>query len=58
MGYQNPPYLIVGTNVSIIQPKWVPLNVEFQMFDVEDGWHWSDKHTFIFGRQLAGSIID
>jgi hypothetical protein len=57
IGEADPTCVVVGVDVSMIQPIWVPTNVIFEIFDVEARWERSRKQRFIFGRQLAGSII-
>jgi hypothetical protein len=58
IGDADPTCVVIGVDISMIQPIWVPTNVTFEIFDVEAEWEWSQNHRFIFGRQLAGSIID
>lgn len=51
---------VTGTDLSPIQPSWVPPNVKFMVDDVEDEWPWGSEHQFDFihGRGMAGSIKD
>jgi len=51
---------VTGTDLSPIQPSWVPPNLMFMVDDVEDEWHWppQGKFDFIHGRGMAGSIKD
>ena len=60
IGDADPTCVVIGVDISMIQPTWVPPNVSFEIFDVEAQWEWSEdlRFRFIFGRQLAGSIID
>jgi len=58
IGDADPTCVVIGVDISMIQPIWVPPNVAFEIFDVEAQWEWSEDRRFIFGRQLAGSIID
>lgn len=50
--------LVVGTDLSPIQPTWVPPNVQYQIADIEDDWTWNHKQNFIFLRQLALCVVD
>ena len=49
---------VVGTDLSPIQPSWIPPNVKFVIDDVEDDWLFSahEQFDFIHGRGMAGSI--
>ena len=58
IGDTDPTCVVTGVDISMIQPIWVPPNVAFEIFDVEAPWQWSEDRRFIFGRQLAGWIID
>ncbi|RQM04831.1 hypothetical protein DH86_00003914, partial [Scytalidium sp. 3C] len=51
---------VVGTDLSPIQPMWVPPNCRFYVDDVESDWtyHDSEAFDFIHGRGMAGSIKD
>lgn len=51
---------IIGTDLSAIQPSWVPPNCKFYVDDVESDWTWSpdQKFDFIHGRGMAGGIGD
>jgi hypothetical protein len=50
----------VGTDLSPIQPTWVPPNVKFYVDDCESAWTYSPSEAFdyIHGRAMAGSITD
>ncbi|OHE95150.1 methyltransferase domain-containing protein [Colletotrichum orchidophilum] len=50
--------LIIGVDLSPIQPPFVPPNVTFYIDDLEDDWTYSYKFDFVFGRMLTGSIAD
>ncbi|EXJ82332.1 hypothetical protein A1O3_06145 [Capronia epimyces CBS 606.96] len=54
----HPTCLVTGVDISEIQPVWVPPNLGFELFDVESPWTWSHPYTFIFARQLGGSIVN
>ena len=51
---------VLGTDLSPIQPGWVPPNLKFMVDDVEDEWPFPSnaKFDFIHGRGMAGSIRD
>ncbi|KAL2004052.1 hypothetical protein VTN02DRAFT_557 [Thermoascus thermophilus] len=51
---------VIGTDLSAIQPSWVPPNCKFYVDDVESDWTWSpdQKFDFIHGRGMAGGIGD
>ncbi|KAJ4328937.1 hypothetical protein N0V84_000506 [Fusarium piperis] len=49
----------VGTEISPIQPSWVPPNLEFQMDDCTQEWTFGENSfDFVHIRWLFGSIID
>ena len=50
--------MIVGTDLSAIQPTFVPPNVQFEIDDCEQEWMYSQPFDFIHMRALAGSIAD
>ncbi len=51
---------VIGTDLSPIQPSWVPQNCRFYVDDVESEWpHRPDEEfDFIHGRGMGGSIKD
>jgi SAM-dependent methyltransferase len=55
-----PDAVVIGTDLSPIQPGWVPPNCKFYVEDAESDWVYSpDEHfDFIHGRGLCGSISD
>ncbi|CAI4213956.1 unnamed protein product [Parascedosporium putredinis] len=56
---QFPSARIIGTDISPIQPGWVPPNCEFHIDDVHLDWTWpSDHFDYIHIRDLYGSIDD
>ena len=61
-GDEFPSAQVIGTDLSPIQPDWVPPNVKFYVDDVESDWVDADGrdtgHDFIYGRAMAGSIRD
>ncbi|CZS88133.1 related to TAM domain methyltransferase [Rhynchosporium graminicola] len=54
---QFPSAHVVGTDLSPIQPGWVPPNLEFEVDDMEDVWR-HKPFSFIHLRCLAGSLKD
>lgn len=48
----------MGTDLSPIQPGWVPPNVQFFIDDAESEWTFQHKFDYIHVRGLAGSIQD
>jgi hypothetical protein len=56
---QFPSAHVIGTDISPIQPPWVPPNCEFQMDDAQLEWTWPEAHfDYIHVRDLYGSIGD
>lgn len=49
---------VVGTDLSPIQPSWVPPNCKFLVDDAEAEWTDSKSFDFIHIRTLSGSIGD
>jgi SAM-dependent methyltransferase len=57
---QLPMATVIGTDLSPIQPPWVPPNLQFYIDDAESEWLFRDfeKFDFIHGRALCGGIAD
>ncbi|KAI1305046.1 S-adenosyl-L-methionine-dependent methyltransferase [Xylaria venustula] len=55
---QNPGSDVLGTDLSPIQPEYVPPNCRFEIDDVEDEWLFSTKFDYIHARHMVGSISD
>lgn len=55
-----PSAVIIGTDLSPIQPGWVPPNCRFYVEDAESEWVYSplEHFDFIHGRGLCGGIGD
>lgn len=53
-----PSAQVVGTDLSPIQPSWVPPNCKFYVDDVEGQWTFGHEFDFIHGRAMCGSIAD
>jgi SAM-dependent methyltransferase len=47
-----------ATDLSPIQPTWVPPNLQFHVDDCESPWDFGVKFDFIHMRNLSGSIAD
>ncbi|KAK7398454.1 hypothetical protein QQX98_012162 [Neonectria punicea] len=56
---QFPSAQVTGTDISPIQPAWVPPNCEFYIDDAQLKWTWPPDHfDYIHIRDLYGSIDD
>ncbi|KAM5363321.1 hypothetical protein ACJA88_013632 [Fusarium oxysporum] len=56
---QYPNAQVIGTDLSPIQPDWVPPNVRFELEDATSNWTWSnDSFDFVHMRYLIGAITD
>ncbi|KZL79640.1 methyltransferase domain-containing protein, partial [Colletotrichum incanum] len=54
---QYPNAEVIGTDISPIQPGWVPANLRFVIDDCLLEWMWPENHfDFVHLRQLYGSI--
>lgn len=49
---------VIATDLSPIQPKWIPPNLEFQVDDCESAWSFTKPFDFIHLRNLGGSVAD
>jgi SAM-dependent methyltransferase len=60
MGERFPTAIVIGTDLSPIQPNWVPSNVKFYVDDAEADWptSHSEKYDLVHGRALCGGISD
>ncbi|KAF8416691.1 putative TAM domain methyltransferase [Tirmania nivea] len=59
MAEQFPNSQIIGTDLSPIQPLWIPPNAQFQLDDAESEWTFEpDQFDFIHIRCMFGSIRD
>lgn len=54
----NPDSLVLGIDLSPIQPSNIPPNCRFFVDDAESPWTFESKFDFIHGRAMAGSIKD
>jgi len=53
-----PNATVIGTDLSPIQPSWVPPNLQFEVSDCEDEWTYHTPFDLIHMRNLTGSIQD
>ncbi|KAI5808636.1 S-adenosyl-L-methionine-dependent methyltransferase [Peziza echinospora] len=59
MADENPQAEIIGTDVSPIQPNWVPPNCRFEVDDMEEEWTFPrDYFDYVHIRSLSGSFKD
>jgi SAM-dependent methyltransferase len=54
----HPSPSVIGTDLSPIQPSFVPPNCKFEVDDYEEPWTFAQKFDFVHGRMLAGSVGD
>ena len=55
---QHPSAKVIGTDLSAIQPVFVPSNCQFEVDDAEDDWAYTQKFDFIHGRALFSCFKD
>lgn len=56
---QFPSAEVIGTDLSPIQPTWVPPNLKFELDDATLTWSWKDDtFDFVHMRYLFGAITD
>ena len=55
---QFPAATVIGTDISPIQPLWVPPNCHFYIDDAETPWSFEEPFDLIHGRALCGGIAD
>ncbi|KAI0206641.1 S-adenosyl-L-methionine-dependent methyltransferase [Astrocystis sublimbata] len=55
---QYPGCDVLGTDLSPIQPEYVPPNCRFEIDDIEDEWMFTSKFDYVHGRHMVGSISD
>lgn len=55
---QYPRARVVGTDLSPIQPAYVPVNCSFEIHDCEDEWSFSRPFDYIHGRALLTCFSD
>ncbi len=52
----HPSALVLGNDLSPIQPGFVPPNLTFEVDDAEADWTYERKFDFIHARMLTGSF--
>ncbi|KAI1329044.1 S-adenosyl-L-methionine-dependent methyltransferase [Xylariaceae sp. FL0255] len=55
---QYPESQVIGTDLSPIQPHYLPDNCRFEIDDAEDEWTYTEPFTFIHGRALLSCFDD
>jgi len=55
---KHPESEVLGTDLSPIQPGYVPPNCRFEIDDVEDDWVHSYKFDYIHGRYICPFLAD
>ncbi|KKA29599.1 hypothetical protein TD95_005353 [Thielaviopsis punctulata] len=56
---EHPECMIIGTDISPIQPSWVPVNCSFQIEDAQQDWGFpTDFFDYIHVRHMTGCIDD
>ncbi|KAF9769922.1 hypothetical protein IL306_012589, partial [Fusarium sp. DS 682] len=56
---EHPNVEVIGTDLSPIQPSWVPPNVKFELEDTTKDWSWPENHfDLVHIRFLIGAIVD
>ncbi|VZH94199.1 unnamed protein product [Fusarium fujikuroi] len=56
---EHPNIEVIGTDLSPIQPSWVPPNVKFELEDATKDWSWPENHfNLVHVRFLMGAIAD
>ncbi|KAL5584169.1 hypothetical protein FOVSG1_015520 [Fusarium oxysporum f. sp. vasinfectum] len=54
---EHPDIEVIGTDISPIQPNWVPPNLKFQIEDCEQEWTFEDSSVdYIHARGLSGNV--
>ena len=56
MGDTYPDCEVIGTDLSPIQPGFVPPNVRFEVDNWEDEWMFGKKFDLIHARMLQGAV--
>ncbi len=53
---EHPTAMVIGNDLSPIQPEFVPVNCSFEVEDMEDAWNYSQRFDLIHGRLLLSCI--
>lgn len=56
MADKLPNAMVIGADISPIQPVWVSPNCQFYVDDAESDWDFEHPFDFIHGRALCGGI--
>ncbi|RDW68603.1 hypothetical protein BP5796_09260 [Coleophoma crateriformis] len=54
----HPESNVLGTDLSAIQPLYIPPNLRFEIDDAEDEWLFSNQFDYIHGRALVSCFTD
>ncbi|KAJ9138080.1 Demethylmenaquinone methyltransferase [Pleurostoma richardsiae] len=54
----HPGAEVIGTDLSPIQPNYVPPNCTFEVDDIEDDWSFTDPFDYVHLRYMCASIRD
>lgn len=57
-GDEHPEAVVIGVDLSPIQPLFVPPNVSFEVDDVEEPWTFHPKFDLIHSRMMTGSFAN
>lgn len=55
---KHPESEVLGTDLSPIQPDYVPPNCHFEVDDAEDEWVYSYKFDYVHGRYICPFLAD
>ncbi|KAB5559590.1 S-adenosyl-L-methionine-dependent methyltransferase [Coniochaeta sp. 2T2.1] len=55
---EHPASDVLGTDLSPIQPEYVPPNCRFEVDDAEDVWVFNDKFDYIHSRYMVAAFSD
>ena len=58
MADMYPSANVIATDLSPIQPTWVPPNLQFEVDDCEEEWGFDKKFDYIHMRNLSGAIAN
>ncbi|WZH49909.1 S-adenosyl-L-methionine-dependent methyltransferase [Fusarium acuminatum] len=54
----HPETVVIGVDLSPIQPSMIPPNVQFQIDDLEDEWTFSEPFDFVYTRFMTVSFAN
>lgn len=55
---EHPETQVIGIDLSPTQPQFVPPNIIFQVYDLEEAWTFSQPFDFIFARMTVGAFAN